>query len=134
MEDTTLYNIYSDKPFTSTIYNVYLRAFQSGLKLSSYFDFSTDCVSSMQALLDDIFYFHQNITNPTVTKNGIAFNITNFLGKNFADSLYKCYLFQTSVNTFLKARFARFLNFEDVFFSFTFNMLAQSLSIKTYSE
>ena len=26
-EDTTLYNIYTDKPFTQTIYNIYLTAF-----------------------------------------------------------------------------------------------------------
>ena len=64
----------------------------------------------------------------------IAFNVTNFIGKNLADSFYNCYLFQTSVNTFLAARFARFIDFNDIFLSFSFNMLSQSLSVKTYTE
>lgn len=44
-EDTTLYNTWNDKWFTATIYNIYLTAFQSGLKLSSYYDYSTQCIS-----------------------------------------------------------------------------------------
>lgn len=134
MEDTTLYNIYSDKPFTGTIYNVYLRAFQSGLKLSSYYDKSTECVSFTQALLDDIFYLHQNITSPTNEGwQAVMFNVSYIIGRNYANTFLNCYLFGKSVKDYTQKRISRFVDINDVFLSFTFNLLSQSLQIRAYS-
>lgn len=62
-EDIKIYNLWSEKYFTATIYNVYLTAFQSGLKLSSFYDYSTQCISGFQALMDSVYFLQKNYTS-----------------------------------------------------------------------
>jgi len=62
-----------------------------------------------------------------------AFNVTGIIGKNFANTILNCYLFTSSVVTYTNQRISRFVDFEDVYTSFLFNLLAQSLTIRTYA-
>jgi hypothetical protein len=48
-----------------------------------------------------------------------------------ADSLYYCYLFASSVESVVNKRLDTFVDFSDLYTSFLFNMLSNSLQIKT---
>lgn len=48
-----------------------------------------------------------------------------------ANSVYYCYLFGSSIDTFVTKRISTFADFTDFYTSFLFNLLSQSLSIKT---
>jgi len=52
------------------------------------------------------------------------------MSTEFANSFYNCYLFASSVEKVSTARIAKFSDFTDLYTSFLFNLLAQSLSIR----
>ena len=52
-------------------------------------------------------------------------------GTEFADSYYNCYLFSASVEKVVTTRLNTFSDFADLYTSFLFNLLSNSLQIKT---
>ena len=48
-------------------------------------------------------------------------------------AMYNCYLFMTSVINVVNAKYASFVDTTDIYTSFLFNLLAQSLQIRNYS-
>lgn len=61
------------------------------------------------------------------------FNVTNIVANSMANTLYNCYLFSDSIQTVTNRRLSQFKGFDDVYTSFLFNLLSQSLQLKTYS-
>ena len=56
------------------------------------------------------------------------------LGTDFNEGWYKCFLFwEDLANTYL-TKWAAFNDFGDIYLSFIFNMLSNSLNIKTQTE
>jgi hypothetical protein len=55
------------------------------------------------------------------------YNITGIIANNFANSILNCYKFKISVESYTQTRWAAFSDFEDMYISFLFNLLAQSL-------
>jgi hypothetical protein len=135
-EDTRLYSLWDEKWFTSTIWNVYLTAFQSGLKLSSFYDYSSQCISGFQAMMDSIYFLQKNITSVKSDLlnnwNSVLFNVSNIVAGPMATTVYQCYLFLDDVEDFTKTRWSGFSVFTDMYTSFLFNLLSQSLQLKTY--
>lgn len=58
------------------------------------------------------------------------FNITGIIAKNFADSIYYCYLFENSVEVYTLQRWSTFVDVNDLYTSFLLNLLSKSLQIK----
>jgi hypothetical protein len=61
------------------------------------------------------------------------FNITGVIGGDFDNTLYYCYLMENSVETYTLQRWSTFVDINDFYTSFLFNLLAQSLQIRAYS-
>jgi hypothetical protein len=90
-----------------------------------------------------MFYLHQNITGytlPEVKDNGdrqtemVAYNISNIVSKNFASAILNCYLMTSSAYSSAQTRLSQFADFSDVYTSFLFNLLSQSLKIKSLAQ
>lgn len=60
----------------------------------------------------------------------IVYYASQVMSTEFANSFYNCYLFASSVEKVSTARIAKFSDFTDLYTSFLFNLLAQSLSIR----
>lgn len=60
--------------------------------------------------------------------------MSRVISTEFANSFYNCYLFGKSVKKVTKSRVSSFADFADLYTSFLFNMLSQSLSIKVIAD
>jgi len=49
-------------PFTQTTYYDYTYAFTEGLALDNYYQYSTECLENIYYVIDDYFYFLNNLT------------------------------------------------------------------------
>lgn len=60
----------------------------------------------------------------------MVYYASQVMSTEFANSFYNCYLFASSVESVASARFAKFSDFTDLYTSFLFNLLSQSLSLR----
>ncbi|CDW87227.1 UNKNOWN [Stylonychia lemnae] len=120
----------------------YAAAVQTGLSLK--YTSSAVCFQSAYSLLNDAFYLHQNITGynnnaGTRITNGnrqysmIAFNVSNIIAKNFANTYSNCYTTLSSAQSQTDVWLDQFVDFTDVYTSFLFNLLSKSLKIRSLS-
>ena len=124
-------NIYKDKPFKETKQYLYIKAWQTGLNLK--FDHTNACFTATYGLLDDLFYFHQNRTLTGHTAQHTAFNISQIVAGNFASFVYGCYRFEQGILESTQSSLSQFVDITDVYTSFLFNLLANSIKIKSIS-
>jgi hypothetical protein len=61
----------------------------------------------------------------------MVFYASRVVSTEFANSFYNCYLFTNSIDNIVTTRLTTFADFTDFYTSFLFNLLSQSLSIKT---
>lgn len=125
--------------FTTTIDYSYVQAWQNGLKLSSYYQYSDVCIASTVSILNDIYGINTNLTlvkayRPDIRWPEVVFNISNMIGTDVNGGVYNCYLFFTSVINVVTAKYASFVDDTDIYTSFLFNLLAQSLQIYNYAN
>lgn len=90
-------------------------------------------MTSTSLWLNDIHYYYVNTTE-TDSENMRAYNISNIVGKNFANSFLNCYLFYDGYVNWWENRLSSFVDFNDVYTSMLFNLLANSLKIRSLSE
>ena len=57
----------------------------------------------------------------------MLFNLSLIVGGNMANGILNCYLFEKSVEEVVTFRISQFTDFTDVYTSFLFNLLSQSL-------
>jgi hypothetical protein len=60
----------------------------------------------------------------------MIYYVSRVMSTEFANSFYNCYLFTTSVQKVAVARISKFSDFADLYTSFLFNLLSQSLSLR----
>lgn len=60
----------------------------------------------------------------------MVYYASQVMSTEFANSFYNCYLFATSVDKVAKSRISKFSDFADLYTSFLFNLLSQSLSLR----
>lgn len=60
----------------------------------------------------------------------MVYNTSQAIGGEVANMIYYCYNFYYSANYVMKNRLALFSDFEDLYSSFLFNLMANSISIK----
>jgi len=58
----------------------------------------------------------------------------NTAGTDFNDTWYNCYLYSDDVMVTYETKWANFNDFGDIYLSFIFNMLQNSLNIKSQTE
>lgn len=61
----------------------------------------------------------------------VAFNISNVIANNFANSFYNCYTMLANGVQTTQVWFNSFVDFTDVYTSFLFNLLSQSLKLRS---
>lgn len=123
-------NVWCVIPFSKSNYSLYLQNIKTGAKLSTYYDYSDQCIASFTGFASDFFYYYQNKTGKGIPALGPApweyqmFNITGVIANNFADSLYYCYLFENAVEVYTLQRWSTFVDINDFYTSFLFNLLS----------
>lgn len=101
-----------------------LDSFFVGLKLDSFYDYSSDCIDSIVFTLDDKAYLSNNRTTYRAANESWIHPILNFtllLGTNFADTLPNCYEFLASVKEVEVARYDSYEGVGDILIAFLFN-------------
>ncbi len=69
-----------------------------------------------------------------INDKDMVYNATQAVGNEIANSIYYCYNFMYSFNFVVKTRLSLFSDFQDLWSSFMFNLLANSVSIKRVAE
>jgi len=95
--------------------------------------FAGDCLEKGTGFMDS---FHSWYLTATRYKSKVELSDLAFttLGTNGNDSWYNCYLFYYDFSMAYEQKFDRFNDFGDIYLSFIFNMLQNSLSIKKQTE
>ena len=103
-------------PFTQTDYFQYYFNFFDGLSLDKNYDYSIECTENLAFLIDDFFYFINNVTLET-SANGYssAVNFTQSIAGNFSKTVENCFLF---ANDFTVTVEEMLVDFEDGFLNF----------------
>jgi len=109
-------------PFTTTEFFNNFDSFLTGLKISTWYNSSSECFNPMFHLIDDTYFFRLNVTNETRSVQGAVFNVTNILATNFADILPSCVLFGNSLYYQTQLNYAAFNHsVGQIILSFSFN-------------
>ena len=95
--------------------------------------YATECLEESGAFMDSLHTWSNTSTRRRKnTELWDLFFITT--GTSFNESWYRCFLFYDDITTTYLKKWSEFNDFGDVYLSFIFNMLANSLNIKTQTE
>ncbi len=133
-----VYNWYDlwNQFFTDTVIYDYVGDIDTGLKLSSFFDYSTECFDYNIAIMDQVYNFHDRLStgmeatvlNMTVE---IIFFWTNVASTDFKDAIINCFWFGEDVGEVVQQRINGFEDMTDFWLSLLFNVLGKSLTLYT---
>lgn len=125
-------NIYYDTYYSDSALSDYVYAFYDGYNMQDY-EYSQECIDYSTELMDQMHEFHLNMTRrwDWVDPYFLVFDV---FGNEMNDSWFNCYLFWTDIKAIYQAKAANFVDFGDVYLSFIFNLLANSLQIKKAAE
>jgi len=125
-------NIYSGEYFSKSVYYDNINAFWTGYNMQSYL-YAQDCLTQSTLFLDQ---FHN--WQLTAVRYKSMFQLSDLFftvaGQSANESWYNCYLFYYDISTAYTKKFEKFNDFGDIYLSFIFNMLQNSLSIKGQTE
>lgn len=125
-------NIYADQFWSDSVYYDYLNAFWTGYNMQSY-NYATTCVDNFNLFMD---VFHNwkltAVRQKTVTDLWDLFFLT--AGTDANETWYNCYLFYDDFKSTYSTKWENFNDFGDIYLSFIFNMLQNSLNIKSQTE
>jgi hypothetical protein len=76
-------------------------------------------------------YKNGTCNNPQYDLRSMVYYSSQVFSTEFANAYYNCYLFSASVEKVVTTRLNTFSDFADLYTSFLFNLLSNSLSIKT---
>ena len=125
-------NIYHEEYFSNTVMSDYFKAFYDGYSMSLY-AFAEDCQEHGTQLMDQLYEFNLNMTR---RKSAIDpyYLTTHIIGEEMNDSWFYCYQFGNDVYEEYATKAENFVDFGDVYLSFIFNLLSNSLNIKSATE
>jgi hypothetical protein len=115
------------------VYTPFSTNIRAGLKLSSFFEYSDQCVTNIQNALSQVWFVYKNgsCNVPEYDERKMIYYTSQVISTEGANSFYFCYLFTSSVESVVNKRLDTFVDFSDLYTSFLFNMLSNSLQIKT---
>lgn len=113
-----------------------VKAWFNGMGWPGKYANSEVCRESFSKLLDDFHYMYKNHTAASYTwedHEGRFFNITQVVSGNYADTFYYCFTFISEQHEYAVQQYASFVDDDDIYISFLFNMLGESIMIREYS-
>lgn len=115
------------------MYTPFSTNIRTGLKLPSFFEYSDECITNVQNALSQVWYVYKNgsCNVPEYDIRKMIYYTSQVISNEVANSYYYCYLFSASVDSVVNKRLDTFVDFSDLYTSFLFNMLSNSLQIKT---
>lgn len=125
-------NIYSDQYFTESVYYDYISAFWQGYNMQTYF-YAQECLDYGSTFMDA---FHEWYLTATYARGPAELSDLFFsiAGTSFNDGWYYCYLYQDDFIDDYSNKFSDYNDFGEIYLSLIFNLLQNSLNIKTQSE
>lgn len=125
-------NIVEDNYFDSTQYYDILDAFWDGMGWKSLYPNADGCRVAVSSFFNDFYFLDQNHTATADNQVEQLFNITGIVSTSMADTINECYKFeQQAVLDYYSNNI--FVDEADFRTSFLFNLLAQSIIIRSYS-
>lgn len=125
-------NIYTEQYYTDSVYSSYVDAFFLGYNLASYND-ADECRDNSGLFMNSIHEFYLNVTRKRDYTDPYNL-IFETAGNGFNDAWYNCYNFGIDIKQDYEQRFNSFQDFGDLYLSFIFNMLSNSLTIRTQTN
>lgn len=121
------------RPFTATPYYDFFDAFLVGLKLETFFVGSDACLMSGVYVVDDMYYFRNNITDFEWSSwEAPLMNISRAVAGNFSNVIINCEKMGENIYKYAVDRFAKFNNdIGDFLLSFLFNLMGRALQFKS---
>lgn len=115
------------------MYTPFSTNIRTGLKLPSFFAYSDECITNVQNALSQVWYVYNNgsCNVPEYDIRNMIYYTSQVISYEVANAYYYCYLFSSSVDSVVNKRLDTFVDFSDLYTSFLFNMLSNSLQIKT---
>ena len=126
-------NIYTEQYFTDSVYYVYLAAFWTGYNMQSYLH-ALDCLDDFSLFMN---FFHEWYLMTIYYREGTELWDLFFLtaGTSANDAWYQCALFQLDFTETYKTKYATFGgDFGNLYLSAIFNLLSNSLNIRSQTE
>lgn len=125
--------MWTGAPFNASVYTPFTTKVLQGLKLTSFFEYSTECTSQVFNLISQVYYVYKNGTCnvPQYDIRKMIYYTSQVIATEGSNSFYNCYLFSASVEKVVTTRLNTFMDFPDLYTSFLFNLLSNSLQIKT---
>jgi len=125
-------NIYSEEYFKDSVYYDNTKAFWTGYNMQSYL-YADDCLNRSSLFMNSLHEWSLVSTRyRKVTELWDLF--FTVAGTDANDSWYNCYLFYYDFYGAYEQKFENFADFGDIYLSFIFNMLQNSLNIKKQTE
>ena len=131
-------NIYKDEYYSESVYHTYFEAFWDGYRMTSY-QMAPECEADFATFMDFFHNFHLNMTRRR-SDDGIEkwydpYRLIGYtIGNSFNDMWYNCFRFGYDVYDSYSTKFDNFVDFGDIYLSFIFNMLANSVEIRADVE
>ena len=125
-------NIYTEQYFKDSVLASYFDAFYDGYNMQDY-AFAEECQESGVKLMDQLYEFNLNMTRKK-TNIDPYYLITHTIGSEANDSWFYCYQFGDDIADVYKTKAENFVDFGDVYLSFIFNLLSNSLNVKISTE
>lgn len=132
-------DIYKDEYFSKSVYYDYFKAFFDGYSMLTY-QYAQECQTDTATFMDFFHEFHLNMTRRKTGKDVVEdwFDPYRLISKTVGDSFNKfwfnCFQFGYDVYDSYKIKFDNFVDFGDIYLSFIFNLLSQSINIKQEVE
>lgn len=118
-------NIYYDQYYNESAVYDYVVSFYSGYQMEDY-AFANECLLYTTLTLNQLYEFNLNMTR-RYNWNEPFFLIMNTIGGPFNDGWFYCYQYYTDFKLIYKTKWASFEDFGDLYLSFIFNLLGNSL-------
>jgi hypothetical protein len=114
------------------VYYDYLNAFWTGYSMSNY-NYATSCLENFSLFMDSFHLWYLTSTRRRYYTElwDLFFTVA---GTDFNEAWYKCFLYYDDISSTYITKWANFNDFGDIYLSFIFNMLSNSLNIKSQTE
>lgn len=110
------------------MYYDYLNAFWTGYNMQNY-QYATACLENYSKFMDSFHTWHLSATRYRY-KTELWDLFFTVAGTDMNDAWYNCYLYYIDFRDVYETKFDNFNDFGDLYLSFIFNMLQNSLNIK----
>lgn len=131
--DINTCNIITGCKYSTSDYAALVNAFGKGMKLSSKYTAWAQCETSAALMMDDFYLMYQNSTAKPEDWEGKLVFLNMMWSNNYADTMYYCFMYMKQVQKKSVDKNKSFLDDNDRFTSFLFNMLSNSYDIRKYS-